>query len=93
VHPEFEIHRLKGRVCLTNGLLKIVQGVREVFEILDAKDSTTQTEANSSREPGSLYMPDAGKIVMIGRGLGGKNWEASLMTVIGKYSNYTASVG
>jgi len=32
----FEIHRLKARLPLSNGDVKIVQGVREVFEILDA---------------------------------------------------------
>jgi hypothetical protein len=32
----FEIHRLKARLTLSNGDLKIVQGVREIFEILDA---------------------------------------------------------
>ncbi|KAI9774663.1 MAG: hypothetical protein M1840_002912 [Geoglossum simile] len=90
---EFEIHRLKGRVCLTNGSLKIVQGVREVFEILDVKEGTTQPKADSSRAPGSPCIPDTGKIVLIGRGLDGKNWEASLRATIGKYDNCTAGVG
>ena len=32
----FEIHRLKARIPLSNGDVKIIQGVREIFEILDA---------------------------------------------------------
>ena len=35
-HPNFEIHRLKARIPLSNGDVKIVQGVREIFETLDA---------------------------------------------------------
>ncbi|KAI9779256.1 MAG: hypothetical protein M1839_007508 [Geoglossum umbratile] len=94
VHTEFEIHRLKGRLCLTNGSLKIVQGVREVFEIIDAGDvSTAQTKVDSSTTPSNPHMPDTGKIVLIGRGLDGKNWEASLMTAIGSYDRRAADVG
>ena len=36
VSRSFEIHRLKARIPLSNGDVKIVQGVREIFEILDA---------------------------------------------------------
>jgi len=36
---KFEIHRLKARLVFSNGETKIVQGVREVFEILDAPNS------------------------------------------------------
>jgi G3E family GTPase len=55
----FEIHRVKGRVVLDDGGVKMVQGVREVFEIFD------------SRETSSEQMPpnEKGKIVLIGRGL------------------------
>jgi len=35
-NQNFEIHRLKARIPLSNGCVKFVQGVREIFEILDA---------------------------------------------------------
>lgn len=52
----FEIHRLKGRLVLEDGKTKIIQGVRDMFEIFDSpvtgdSESATQT----------------GKIVLIGR--------------------------
>ncbi|KAJ6264240.1 hypothetical protein Dda_0383 [Drechslerella dactyloides] len=53
-HP-VEIHRLKGRLTTDDGKTHIIQGVREVFEITDA------TNPNA---------PGAGKIVLIGKGLG-----------------------
>lgn len=34
--PNFEIHRLKARIPISDGSVKIIQGVRDVFEILDA---------------------------------------------------------
>ena len=41
----FEIHRLKGRLMLDNGDEKMVQGVREVFEIFDNTGTTSSKEA------------------------------------------------
>ena len=34
-----EIHRLKARLVFKNGDVKLVQGVREVFEIFDGEKS------------------------------------------------------
>jgi len=51
-----EIHRLKARLPLSNGDVKFVQGVREIFEILDAPKSDDFTSS-------------LGKIVLIGRNL------------------------
>ena len=53
------IHRIKGRIALGGGELKMLQGVREIFEFIDAVDG--QSEPNPG-EPGS-----GGKIVLIGR--------------------------
>lgn len=53
---DFEIHRLKGILLHEDGSSRIIQAVRDVFEIRDQKNdplSTTQC-----------------KIVLIGRGLG-----------------------
>ena len=49
-----EIHRLKGRLVFANGKIKMVQGVREIFEILDSEETVSST-------------PSPGKIVVIGR--------------------------
>ena len=53
----YEIHRLKGFIPVMDGTARIVQGVREIFEIIDA-DETIKTGPE-----------DEGKIVLIGRGL------------------------
>jgi hypothetical protein len=69
---EFEIHRLKGRVALSNNTIKLLQGVREVFEMLDELDSTENTSTSKQQsEKGS-------KIVLIGRGLQWQDFDTSL---------------
>jgi hypothetical protein len=62
------VHRLKGRLVLKSGEVKIIQGVREVFEIMDAKPGA---ETVSTEE-------QLGKIVVIGRGVVGAGLEESL---------------
>jgi len=72
--PKFEIHRLKGRVFAEDGSIKLLQGVREVFEILDAKESgheSTSMEASS------------GKLVLIGRGLRDELFRQSISRYLG----------
>ena len=66
----FSVHRTKGRIITTTGHVKMIQGVREVFEIVDI-DETTGAPRGSS--PG-----DMGKLVFIGRGLDLENFEESL---------------
>lgn len=58
---DFDIHRLKGIVVLDDGSSKIIQAVRDVFEI---RDSEPKAESN-----GDGSKPQC-KIVLIGRGLG-----------------------
>lgn len=72
---KFEIHRLKGRIQLTNGSVKLLQGVREVFELID--------EAGSPRGSEGDRMEVYGKIVLIGRGLGEKAFKESLRLAVG----------
>lgn len=66
----FDIHRLKARLNMTDGTVKIVQGVRDVFDILNGgiedKDDST---------PG-------GKIVLIGRYLDGLDFRGSYLDTI-----------
>ncbi|KAK1056887.1 hypothetical protein LTR74_014555 [Friedmanniomyces endolithicus] len=58
---QWEIHRAKGRLPIQDGGVKMLQGVREVFEIVGG--------ASQSGEP-SDGSPSAGKIVLIGRNIG-----------------------
>jgi len=54
-----DIHRIKGRILLSDGRTKLLQGVREVFEFIDAADA--------SGEGSSQTMEQKGKIIIIGR--------------------------
>ncbi|KAL3457478.1 CobW/HypB/UreG, nucleotide-binding domain-containing protein [Aspergillus heterothallicus] len=64
--PNFEIHRLKGILALSDGSGKIIQAVRDVFEIRD--------EASSSDDERKSQC----KIVLIGRSLGDvEPWQGS----------------
>ncbi|KAJ9629895.1 hypothetical protein H2203_002279 [Taxawa tesnikishii (nom. ined.)] len=62
-----DIHRIKGRFPMLDGSVKLLQGVREVFEFLDAPDAAPG--------PGDGTMGLGGKIVIIGRGLAGNGRE------------------
>lgn len=74
--PKFEIHRTKGRVPIADGSLKLIQGVREVFEILDAKDSPAGEQGNTTVKQG-------GKVVLIGRGVDEARFAQSLQNALG----------
>jgi G3E family GTPase len=61
-HPtSFDIHRLKGILRLEDGSSRIIQAVRDVFEIRDAEPTQSDEDQPS---------PVQCKIVLIGRGLG-----------------------
>lgn len=62
---QFEIHRLKGRVIFSNGEVKLIQGVREIFEIFDEKDGINVCSTSVTY----------GKIVLIGKGLKGEEFQ------------------
>lgn len=68
----FEIHRLKGRIILQNGSIKMIQGVRELFEIFDSPQCETAQGGAS------------GKIILIGRGLKGFDFRSSLLKSLGQ---------
>ena len=63
----FEIHRIKGRIVLDGGNVKMLQGVREIFELV---------EVDNVQDAGAEQM--MGKIVVIGRGLRAGDWAQSL---------------
>lgn len=67
--PHFEIHRLKGRLVLEDGKQKMIQGVRELFDIIDNPSS-------GRSEPGQ------GKMILIGRHLERFDFERSLLAAI-----------
>ncbi|KAH9439535.1 hypothetical protein MCOR02_003085 [Pyricularia oryzae] len=51
----FEIHRVKGRLELSSGEIKLIQGVRELFEIFDGPREAAESHG--------------GKVILIGRHL------------------------
>ncbi len=61
-HSKLSIHRLKGRVVTTSGAIKMIQGVRDVFEIVDVDSGASVQEVAQEEAP-------SGKIVLIGRAL------------------------
>ncbi|KAJ4138267.1 hypothetical protein NW768_002088 [Fusarium equiseti] len=65
---DFEIHRSKGRLVFANGDVKMLQGVREVFEINDG--------------PSGDETPKEGKIILIGRNVAGVGFEDSFKQAI-----------
>lgn len=80
--PEFSIHRIKGRVFTLTGAIKMIQGVRDVFEIVDI-DSDAPGK-NMTEDKGS-----AGKIVLIGRGLADLPLQESLNLSLFKHIEKT----
>ncbi|KAI1628260.1 cobalamin biosynthesis protein CobW [Exophiala viscosa] len=54
---KYEIHRTKGLIPVMDGTVRVVQGVREIFDIIEAP------------RPSEGAGPEEGKIVFIGRNL------------------------
>lgn len=73
---EFEIHRLKARIPLTDGSLKVIQGVREIFEVLDAP-SPSESSGNA----------DA-KLVIIGRNIEKLPFRDSLVDALTAWTDH-----
>lgn len=66
----FEIHRSKGRIVLENEDIRILQGVREVFEL-------TEPPIPPQSQPAS------GKIILIGRNIANVEFQGSFEREIG----------
>jgi G3E family GTPase len=64
----WEIHRIKGRFRLSNGQVKMLQGVREIFELIDGAAIEPESSA-----PDSL----GGKMVIIGRNISNQHVAAA----------------
>jgi G3E family GTPase len=54
----FEIHRMKGYIPVTDGTARVIQGVREIYEMIEVDRSQIQADQDQS-----------GKVVFIGRNL------------------------
>jgi G3E family GTPase len=67
---KFEIHRVKGRICTDKAGVKLIQGVREVFEMFDAGETGRRSSGGND-----LF---EGKLVLIGRGLERNSFENSI---------------
>ncbi|EPE08693.1 cobw domain-containing protein [Ophiostoma piceae UAMH 11346] len=74
----FEIHRTKGRLVLSDGSVKVVQGVRELFEIFAAPASSPAEEAAADGQATDTAAPESSKLILIGRRLGDFDFEGSI---------------
>lgn len=79
VTEEFDIHRIKAKLILSNNEVKIVQGVRDIFEIVDAPLNPNYSPVDSDEK--------TSKIVMIGRGIDRFPFEQSLKKAIVSQEN------
>ncbi|KAI5366046.1 putative cobW/HypB/UreG, nucleotide-binding domain, cobalamin (vitamin B12) biosynthesis CobW [Septoria linicola] len=68
-NANWEIHRSKGRMPLTNGRLKMLQGVREIFDLIDGAVDADTAEGESDQKQG--------KLVFIGRNIGDEETRAA----------------
>ncbi|OLN88045.1 COBW domain-containing protein 1 [Colletotrichum chlorophyti] len=66
-----EVHRSKGRLVFDNGDVKLIQGVREIFDIMDSPDQSRDES-----------LPQQGKIILIGRHLKDVDFEKSLLQIL-----------
>lgn len=66
-HKEFEVHRLKGRIPVTDGKLLLVQGVRNIYDMNEAKSVGGQEDA---------------KLVLIGKGVDQPGFQESLIAIL-----------
>jgi G3E family GTPase len=71
---DFEIHRVKGRIVLVDGTVQMVQGVRQVYDIFDGRES----RSGSSKATGM-----GGRLVIIGRRLEEEEFKQSFRQSLG----------
>ncbi|CAL8580612.1 hypothetical protein XPA_006334 [Xanthoria parietina] len=70
----FTIHRVKGQIAVSDGSSILIQGVRDVFEMIDQGVEGRGSEGVEQRE---------GKIVLIGKGLVGLPFQENLLGSLG----------
>ncbi|KAF2877657.1 CobW/HypB/UreG, nucleotide-binding domain-containing protein [Massariosphaeria phaeospora] len=69
-HSAFEIHRLKGRVPVTDGRVLLVQGVRSTYDVTEGKTAVAGGEEEA-------------RLVLIGKGVAQEALRESLLEVLG----------
>lgn len=67
-HEKFEIHRLKGRIPVSDGRVLLLQGVRNMYDINEAKDPARDG--------------DEAKLVLIGRGVDQEGIRQSMIEML-----------
>lgn len=65
---KFEIHRSKGRLVLDDGRVKMLQGVQEIFELMNAPEGVESTQT--------------GKIIFIGKHIADVDFEGSFRATV-----------
>lgn len=70
----FTIHRVKGQIAVSDGSSILIQGVRDVFEMIDQGVEGRGSESVEKR---------TGKIVLIGKGLVGLPFQENLLDSLG----------
>jgi G3E family GTPase len=68
-HTKFEIHRLKGRIPVSDGRLLLLQGVRNIYDLNEARSSTGEASGDA-------------KLVLIGRGVDQQAFQDSLLATL-----------
>lgn len=77
-YEPFEIHRLKGRIPVRDGKVLIVQGVRNVYEIINEKTVKGDGAVKSG--------DDEAKLVLIGRKVDQPAFRESLVAILASSS-------
>ena len=84
---QFSVHRTKGRIITTGLGVKMIQGVREVFEVVDLE----ATKTLPSQQPGQARS-HGGKVILIGRGLQSEVFQGSLDNTLSYIADGMAAV-
>lgn len=79
----FSIHRLKGRITTLTGPTKMIQAVRDVFEMVDLNPDPDREEEGGEEGEKENPQKENGKIVLIGRGVAALPIEESLRFKLG----------
>ncbi|KAI4198412.1 MAG: hypothetical protein LQ350_005272 [Teloschistes chrysophthalmus] len=72
---DLAIHRTKGQIPVSDGRTLMIQGVRDIFDIVEQTSASSQDASVNQAERG-------GKIVLIGKGLRGLGFQESLANAL-----------
>ncbi|KAL9580185.1 MAG: hypothetical protein Q9212_004645 [Teloschistes hypoglaucus] len=77
---DLAIHRTKGQIPVSDGRTLMIQGVRDIFDIVEQTSTSSQEASVNRAELG-------GKIVLIGKGLRGLGFQESLANALGQMAS------